>query len=344
MTFNFNLQLFGGKGGSSTTVQSAKPTAQELRLQDVQANYAEKTAPTALALQSMGANMILSNPGVVPVDYGQLGNKATQQAYDLQNRTADTYRGYEDLGNQVDALKGVSNQNLQAGTKMYADQTATNKTNTTNNAQTMQPLMNGELPAAYAANQQYAINRGANTAMGDMLADKMSRGIINSSVTNTGIQGISDSVANTLSQNYNQNMAQAAALQNQNANQQQMGFTNQSGINTGLMGLQQQDFANQQNLINMNSGLLGQQGDAISQQSGLLSQPMALANSAQNASIDIPAKLLALSQGQQSDTSSLLNTLSGNRIADKTTTQKTSGTGLLGGLLSGVGSYYGAKG
>ena len=241
---DFDLQLFGGgKGGSSTTVQSPAPTPQELRLQDVQAQYAEKTAPTALALQNMGANMILTNPGVMPVNYTQMGNDAVQGAQNLQGQYAS--------------------------------------------------LAQGNLNPQYLANKMAYINDGMQGTIGNTLNSLGSRGILNSSVTSGAMDDIG------------------------------------RNINTQLAGSYNNDLASQQSLLNS--------------QAGMLSQPMALANSAQNASIDIPAKLLALSQGQQSDTSSLLNTLSSNRINDKTTTQTSQGSGLLGGLLSGVGAYYGAK-
>jgi hypothetical protein len=346
----FDLQLFCG-GGSSTTVQSAPQTAEEKRLQGVQANYAEKTAPTALALQSMGSNMILNNPGVVPVDYTQMGNAAVTGAQNLQNQSANlsnvnSSNQAQGLGS-YDGLTNTNNYNQAQGTNAYNGLISTQNQLNSNNASTMSPLMNGQLPSAYADNQQYAINRGMNTSMGNMLADKASRGILNSSVTGTGIQGISDSVANALSQNYNTNMAQAAALQNQNATQQQTGQNANYNTNNSLADLRQQGYANQngitQGMIGLNQQSLDNYSNNINQQNSLLSQPMALANSAQNASIDIPAKLLALSQGQQVDTSNLLNTLSTNRINDKTTTATSSNGGLLSGLLSGVGSYYGAK-
>lgn len=243
--FVYDLQLFGGgKGGSTTTVQSPAPTAQELRLLETQANYAEKTAPTALALQKMGSDMILTNPGVMPVNYTNMGNEAVQGAKDLQGQYAS--------------------------------------------------LAQGNLNPQYLQNKMAYINDGMQGTIGKTLNDLNGRGILNSSVTS----GAMDSIGRN--------------------------------INAQLAGSYNNDLASQQSLLNS--------------QAGMLSQPMALANSAQNASIDIPAKLLALSQGQQADTSSLLNTLSANRINDKTTTQTQEGSGLLGGLLNGVGSYYGAKG
>ena len=243
MNFTFDLQRFGGKGGSTTTVQSPAPTPQELRLLETQAQYAEKTAPTALALQEMGANMLLSNPGVMKVDYGSMGNTAVQGAQDLQ--------------------------------KQYAS------------------LAQGNLNPQYLANKTAYINDGMQGTIGNTLNGLSGRGIRNSSVTS----GAMDSIGRN--------------------------------INAQLAGSYNNDLASQQSLLDS--------------QAGMLSQPMAQANAAQNASIDIPAKILALSQGQQSDTSSLLNTLSTNRVNNKTTTQTTSGSGLLGGLLSGVGAYYGAK-
>lgn len=235
--------FYKGKGGSTTTVQAPAPSAQELRLQDVQANYAEKTAPTALALQSMGSNMILNNPGVMPVDYTTLGNNAVQGAQDLQ--------------------------------KQYAS------------------LAQGNLNPQYLANKTAYINDGMQGTIGNTLNGLSGRGILNSSVTS----GAMDSIGRN--------------------------------INAQLAGSYNNDLASQQSLLDS--------------QAGMLSQPMAQANAAQNASIDIPAKILALSQGQQSDTSSLLNTLSTNRVNNKTTTQTTEGGGLLSGIAGIAGNSLGTS-
>ena len=84
-------------------------------------------------------------------------------------------------------------------------------------------LVNGELPAAYQANMEAAIQSGVQNTVGNMVNSLGNRGVLNSSVTNTAIQGINDSVANTMAQQYTNNIGvlnglygQQAALAGQN--------------------------------------------------------------------------------------------------------------------------------
>lgn len=84
-------------------------------------------------------------------------------------------------------------------------------------------LANGELPAAYQANMEAAIKSGVENTVGNIVNSLGSRGVLNSSVTNTALQGVNDSVANTMAQNYTNNIGvlnglygQQAALAGQN--------------------------------------------------------------------------------------------------------------------------------
>jgi len=242
--FQLDLQRFGGKGTSTTvTSQAAAPTAEETRLEKVQANYAEQTAPTALALQNVGSNMILNDPGITNVDYSAMNDAAQQGASNLS--------------------------------KQYSD------------------LSNGILPSSYLQNETSYLNDAMQGTIGNTLSGLGNRGILNSSVTSGAMDSIGRNINATVAGNYNNNIKTQQSL--------------------------------------------------LDSQYNNLSTPMTLANAAQNASIDIPSKILALSQGQQSDTSSLLNTLANRAANDKTTTQTTTGgNDWLTGLLSGAGSYFGA--
>ena len=84
-------------------------------------------------------------------------------------------------------------------------------------------LANGELPAAYQANMEAAIQSGVQNTVGNIVNSLGSRGVLNSSVTNTALQGVNDSVANTMAQQYTNNIGvlnglygQQAALAGQN--------------------------------------------------------------------------------------------------------------------------------
>ena len=84
-------------------------------------------------------------------------------------------------------------------------------------------LTNGELPAAYQANMEAAIKSGVENTVGNIVNSLGSRGVLNSSVTNTSLQGVNDSTANIMAQQYTNNLGvlnglygQQAALAGQN--------------------------------------------------------------------------------------------------------------------------------
>lgn len=246
MKFTFDLQRFGGgKGGSTTVNQPAPPTEEEMRLQRVQADFAEQTAPNAMRLQNTGANMLFSNPGIVPVDYTAMGGQAVAGAQGLQQRA-------QDIGN-------------------------------------------GILPQAFMDNQRDVINQQLQGTMGNAVNGLMQRGVLGDSSPTRGAfydvgRGVSEAITNN--------------------------FTN--NINT--------------------------QSQNIEQQRGLLSQPMELLNSAQNASIDIPNKLLAMSRGEMANTSNLWQNMAQQRIASRPETVVQPGNGgLFGALAQGAGAYFGAR-
>ena len=84
-------------------------------------------------------------------------------------------------------------------------------------------LANGQLPAEYQANMEAAIKSGVENTVGSMVNSLGARGVLNSSVTDKAIQGINDSVSNTMAQNFTNNIGvlnglygQQAALAGQN--------------------------------------------------------------------------------------------------------------------------------
>ncbi|MEG2583916.1 MAG: Hint domain-containing protein [Oscillospiraceae bacterium] len=88
-------------------------------------------------------------------------------------------------------------------------------------------LANGVLPAAYQQNMENSIKSGVQNNMGNMLTDLGNRGVLSSSVTNKGVQGINDSAATAMANSYNQNIGTLSQLYGQ----QQQGAT--AGITAG---------------------------------------------------------------------------------------------------------------
>lgn len=96
-------------------------------------------------------------------------------------------------------------------------------------------LMNGELPAAYQQNMEQALQRGVNNTVGSAINSLGNRGILNSSVTNTAIQGINDSVANTMAEQYTNNIGLLQGLAGQSVDQAAQGITTAAGAQEASM-------------------------------------------------------------------------------------------------------------
>lgn len=78
MRFRFDIQRFGGGGGSTT--QTYEPSEYELQLQDAQAQYAKAIAPNAYWLNDVARSLLENSLGTVQVDFNALNNEA-QKAY-----------------------------------------------------------------------------------------------------------------------------------------------------------------------------------------------------------------------------------------------------------------------
>lgn len=124
-----------------------------------------------------------------------------------------------------------------------------------------QSLANGELPTSYTDNINNAVTRSVNSSMGSLLQNLGSSGVLNSSVTSQGIQGINQAAANTAADMYNQDIGQLADIYGN--------LSNMSGTNITL-GAAAQEAAQQPaiNLWNTSIGLDGTNLGAISAMGG----------------------------------------------------------------------------
>ena len=87
------IQLHGGKGSSTTNVQSYTPTAQETRLQQQAADYSEAVAPNALYLNNVARGLLQDSIGSTQVDYNALNNTAQSQIANAQNGVSGLING-----------------------------------------------------------------------------------------------------------------------------------------------------------------------------------------------------------------------------------------------------------
>lgn len=86
-------------------------------------------------------------------------------------------------------------------------------------------LAQGKLPAAYLQNMQDAIQSGVQNSYGKLLNQAASNGVLNSSVTSQGLNDISKNVANTMAQNYNNNISQLSNIYGNQINSATSGIT-----------------------------------------------------------------------------------------------------------------------
>jgi len=198
-------------GGSTTTVQSYQPTAEEKRLWQLQGDYEEAVMPNALELNDKAKKLLENSIGETQVDYSTLLNQAT-------NLNNSAIAGY-------------------------------------------QSLANGNLPTAYTDNISNVVTRQVNNSMGSLLQDLGSSGVLNSSVTSQGIQGINQAAANTAADMYNQDISQLSDIYGN--------LSNMSGTNITL-GAAAQEAAQQPaiNLWNTSIGLDNTNLGAISAMGG----------------------------------------------------------------------------
>ena len=79
-------------------------------------------------------------------------------------------------------------------------------------------LANGELPSVYAAARQKALNSDLTGTVGSAISSLANRGIVNSSITGSALNNISQNAANTLAKNYTADLETASGLLGNRAN------------------------------------------------------------------------------------------------------------------------------
>lgn len=270
----FDLRLFKG---SSTTVNNTStytPSEYELQLQKIQADYADKVAPNSYWLNETARKVLQDSLGTVQVDFNQLNNQA-------QNQISQAQSGINSLtGNLQNQLSGIQG-------------------NVSN-------LASGQLPQAYLDNMQKSIQSGVENSVGQVVNNLGQRGVLNSSVTTKAVDDISKNVANTMAQQYQNNI----------------------GLLSGLYG---QQAGNTLNGASALSGLYGQQIDSAN-------AGTTAAGIAQEGAQAPAMNLWNASLGLNGSTNSALSAAAGKGTTNSSQTTKTSGGGggLLGGFLGGL--------
>lgn len=345
--FTFNLQLFGG-GGKKSKVSSIdaklpEATADEKQLLQGQMNWINNTNQSANTLQGMG-DKALNN--VITPEYGSMYN-----AYLGANR-----------GNQ-NAIGALQNQVTTAGAKnltdntRYANQLAASVDTMNNgasqlaneyngallkNQSAMNGITNGQLPTAYADARRQALNNDLQATVGNAVSGLASRGIVNSSITDSTLNDISKNASNTLAAQYSNDLGQVAALNTQALNNNLSGIGAKMGLWGNTYNNQQNGIINQANLLNQ--GYANQMNNAgtaaglVGQREGLAQNPINTGATTQSAAIQPAKDYYSMSQLNNADQEDLLNRYMSLRygLAQPAQTMVKQGSGgFFGGLMKG---------
>ena len=214
-------------------------------------NATNRTLGTYTPQFQTAANTANSTLGGISNQYTTAGNTANSTLGGISNQ-------YTTAGNTANnALGGISNQYTTAGNAVNSAlanispqyQTVANATN-----RQLAGLANGVIPSQYQTNMENSIRSALQNTMGNTVNSLGQRGVLNSSVTNSAMNDISRNAADTVAQQYQNNINMIG-----NLNQQQLGNTNTAlGAQSELA---QQQFGN-------TNAVLGARGELAQQQFG----------------------------------------------------------------------------
>lgn len=345
--FTFNLQLFGG-GGKKSKVSSIdaklpEATADEKQLLQGQMNWINSTNQSANTLQGMG-DRALNN--VITPEYGNMynnylgANRGNQNAIGaLQNLVStagaknltDNTRYANQLAASVDTMNnGASQLANEYNGALLKNQNAMNS------------ITNGQLPTGYADARRQALNNDLQATVGNAVSGLASRGIVNSSITDSTLNDISKNASNTLAAQYANDLNQAAALNSQAFNNSLSGIGAKMGLWGNTYNNQQNGIVNQANLLNQ--GYTNQMNNAgtaaglIGQREGLAQNPINTGATTQSAAIQPAKDYYSMSQLNNADQEDLLNrymTLRYGLAQPAQTMVKQGSGGFFGGLMKG---------
>lgn len=305
ISLTMNLQLF--KGGSTVVNNSTyTPTEYELQLQKIQADYANKVSPNAQWLNDTAGNVLKNSLGSVQVDFSGLNNKAQDQINKANQSNMDLANSLTSKITQT----GKVNQDLINEAQRLNTLTMNNNQN----------LSNGILPQAFQNNMEQSIKSGLTNTIGNYMNNAAANGVLNSSVTTSSMNDIQKNVADTMAQQYQSNLNLLSGLNNSNSQQSLANIGLRNDMNNAGS---QQYLANAGLLNGINNNNIGNATAGITAAAG-----------AQEAAQQPALNLWNASLGLNGAGNSTLNALAGKGTT--TTTQKTSGGGLLGGLVGGL--------
>ena len=283
--FKFDLQLFGGLfGGGEQTITTTRnipdETPEEAALKNALLPYVQQSLSGASSTLSKGLSSLNNtyNP-----DWSS----------QISNYTSGTNSNLSNYNNSIASALANYNSGMSGVSKGYSD------------------LASGNLPSSYATARQQALNSDLTGTVGSAISSLADRGIVDSSITNSALNNISQNASDTLAKNYSSDLSTAASLLGQQA-------------------------SNLGNIYSANSGtaknLYGSTADT-------LNNNFTNTAKAQTASYMPTSALLSYASQLYSPASNMWSTMYSGRMnsAGTTTTQQSSGDGK-DGFWGGVGA------
>lgn len=202
--FYFDLQMFKGKGGSTTTY-TMSPEERQLLVK--QMSYLDKIYPNMVKLNDRAGDNLWNSFADMQYDFDAANKNAQQQISNAQ----------QGLGN----------------------------------------LAQGQLPQVYTNNMTAAVQSGVQNSVGKLLNDLGNKNVINSSLTNQGMNDISQNVANTMANQFNNNIQTLGNLYNDQISNAGQGITTAAGAQDAAINIPKQMWQLSLKLDSANSGTLG---------------------------------------------------------------------------------------
>ena len=167
-----------------------------------------------------GGSTVVNNQTYTPTEY----------ELQLQKVQADLAKQYAPNASWLnDTAKNILQNSI--GAVQYDFNTANNQAQSQINQanQNNQALANGQLPQSALDNITNNVSTIAQNSMGNLLNGLANNGVLNSSVTTTGMKDLSDSVNNTISQQQQSYMNLLNGINNGNINNASAGITTAAG-------------------------------------------------------------------------------------------------------------------
>ena len=127
-----------------------------------------------------------------------------------------------------------------------------------NAQQSLVQLATGQLPQEYINNMTQSTQSGVQNTFGNLLNNMGNKGIVNSSVMTQGMNDISKNVADTMAQNYTNNIQTLGNLYNDQIANAGQGITTAAGAQDAAINIPKQMWQLSLGLDSANSGTLGQ--------------------------------------------------------------------------------------